>query len=702
MSVRVIGKKFIWRQLVVLAFSIFAIGLVSFALVKGQLFERSTLAEWSMLPHWGRMFNLTSDSAIASPTSESIDRLHADYGAARTNVNIARNSKPYVISTSKHTVEVHTLEKGNEFIVRATASGDILARRLSATVLGDHFQLAHVRVSPNGEFAAIEGLSQTSIVRTKIIVLTIPTLQNVASAMGRFAAERPWSASSSGLYIRQCVSLSMLSGKVYCRNSYLPLGATIGSHLYWTSSDADVFEEPKSNLVFSFVEPQVGSLGQLFVIGRRVDDKFVLVNEPLLCSSGVRRLTVTRGAIWALITDANETARLKRYGSFEKEKISCPVADPNHISLSRHVGRISLVGATEEKVFVRVRNPNEAELYLFDKSGQSEKVIAVPKAQIEVAETIAPLNLLPATLTILPLVGDPYVVVLGADLQKTLATHQQNEAESKYVLEIRLARSKDGTDVPISVWSAKQNLKPAGVVVNVYGAYGDFEDTRLSTDIATWLDLGYQRAFCHARGGGALGEAWHIGGRGANKRATIDDTIACARLLKEQSTKMPVVVIGGSAGGLAASAAALIEPQWFDAVVLVNPLLNLAKEFEGKRLEGVDYEEFGTLLAGRQRSGLPYDPTELAITLPRRKIPPVLLIVSERDRSVLPEQSVVFARTLIQYQLPTLILVTAVAGQDHRISTSPNVALDVKSSIYAHVVTVLCKTSATECLAITP
>jgi len=645
MSVRVIGKKFIWRQLLVLAFSIFAIGLVSFALVKGQLFERSTLAEWSMLPHWGRMFNLTSDSAIASPTSESIDRLHADYGAARTNVNIARNSKPYVISTSKHTVEVHTLEKGNEFIVRATASGDILARRLSATVLGDHFQLAHVR---------------------------------------------------------QCVSLSMLSGKVYCRNSYLPLGATIGSHLYWTSSDADVFEEPKSNLVFSFVEPQVGSLGQLFVIGRRVDDKFVLVNEPLLCSSGVRRLTVTRGAIWALITDANETARLKRYGTFEKEKISCPVADPNHISLSRHVGRISLVGATEEKVFVRVRNPNEAELYLFDKSGQSEKVIAVPKAQIEVAETIAPLNLLPATLTILPLVGDPYVVVLGADLQKTLATHQQNEAESKYVLEIRLARSKDGTDVPISVWSAKQNLKPAGVVVNVYGAYGDFEDTRLSTDIATWLDLGYQRAFCHARGGGALGEAWHIGGRGANKRATIDDTIACARLLKEQSTKMPVVVIGGSAGGLAASAAALIEPQWFDAVVLVNPLLNLAKEFEGKRLEGVDYEEFGTLLAGRQRSGLPYDPTELAITLPRRKIPPVLLIVSERDRSVLPEQSVVFARTLIQYQLPTLILVTAVAGQDHRISTSPNVALDVKSSIYAHVVTVLCKTSATECLAITP
>jgi prolyl oligopeptidase len=56
----------------------------------------------------------------------------------------------------------------------------------------------------------------------------------------------------------------------------------------------------------------------------------------------------------------------------------------------------------------------------------------------------------------------------------------------------------------------------------------------------------------HVRGGGELGEDWHLAGQKLNKPHTWRDTIACAEFLIREgyTAKSRLAVVGGSAGGI--------------------------------------------------------------------------------------------------------------------------------------------------------
>jgi len=123
-----------------------------------------------------------------------------------------------------------------------------------------------------------------------------------------------------------------------------------------------------------------------------------------------------------------------------------------------------------------------------------------------------------------------------------------------YTSEEVFATAGDGTKVPLSIVYRK-GLKRDGsapLMLNAYGAYGITEDPAF---IARWLpllDAGGVFAVGHVRGGGELGEDWHLAGQKLNKPHTWRDTIACAEhLIREGYTsKAKLAVVGGSAGGI--------------------------------------------------------------------------------------------------------------------------------------------------------
>jgi prolyl oligopeptidase len=120
-------------------------------------------------------------------------------------------------------------------------------------------------------------------------------------------------------------------------------------------------------------------------------------------------------------------------------------------------------------------------------------------------------------------------------------------------VEVRV-KARDGAMVPLSILYAK-NLKRDGkapLLLDAYGAYGLDQDAGFITRALPWLDLGGVFAVAHVRGGGELGEAWHLAGKGLTKPNTWRDAIDCALyLIAERWTgKGKIAVEGGSAGGI--------------------------------------------------------------------------------------------------------------------------------------------------------
>ncbi len=123
-----------------------------------------------------------------------------------------------------------------------------------------------------------------------------------------------------------------------------------------------------------------------------------------------------------------------------------------------------------------------------------------------------------------------------------------------YTSEEVFATAKDGTRVPLSI-VYRRGLKRDGsapLLLNAYGSYGVTEDPAF---IARWLpllDLGGVFAVAHVRGGGELGEDWHLAGQKLTKPNTWRDMIACADYLigERYTSRAKLAIIGGSAGGI--------------------------------------------------------------------------------------------------------------------------------------------------------
>jgi prolyl oligopeptidase len=125
---------------------------------------------------------------------------------------------------------------------------------------------------------------------------------------------------------------------------------------------------------------------------------------------------------------------------------------------------------------------------------------------------------------------------------------------SLYTSEEVLAPARDGVMVPLSI-VYKKGLKrdrSNPTLLDAYGAYGITQDPGFLARWLPFLDLGGVFAVAHVRGGGELGEDWHLAGYKATKPNTWRDTIDCAEYLIKQgyTSKARLGVMGGSAGGI--------------------------------------------------------------------------------------------------------------------------------------------------------
>ena len=164
-------------------------------------------------------------------------------------------------------------------------------------------------------------------------------------------------------------------------------------------------------------------------------------------------------------------------------------------------------------------------------------------------------------------------------------------------VEVRV-KARDGALVPLSILYAR-NLKRDGrapLLLDAYGAYGIDQDAGFFTRALPWLDLGGVFAIAHVRGGGELGEAWHLAGQKLTKPNTWRDAIDCTEyMIAEHWTgRGKIAVEGGSAGGIMVGRFLTERPDLVTVAISLVGVSNATRaEFSENGPDNVP--EFGTV-----------------------------------------------------------------------------------------------------------
>ncbi|HLY80036.1 MAG TPA: prolyl oligopeptidase family serine peptidase, partial [Caulobacteraceae bacterium] len=204
-------------------------------------------------------------------------------------------------------------------------------------------------------------------------------------------------------------------------------------------------------------------------------------------------------------------------------------------------------------------------------------------------------------------------------------------------VEVRV-KARDGAMVPLSILFAK-NLKRNGkapLLLDAYGAYGIDQDAGFITRALPWLDLGGVFAVAHVRGGGELGEAWHLAGQKLTKPNTWRDAIDCVEyLIAEHWTgKGRIAVEGGSAGGIMVGRFLTERPDLVTVAISQVGVSNATRaEFSENGPDNVP--EFGTVKDADGFKGL-YEMDAYQHVKDGTPYPAVLLTTGANDPRVAP------------------------------------------------------------------
>ncbi|XP_067278129.1 prolyl endopeptidase-like isoform X2 [Pseudorasbora parva] len=141
------------------------------------------------------------------------------------------------------------------------------------------------------------------------------------------------------------------------------------------------------------------------------------------------------------------------------------------------------------------------------------------------------------------------------------------------------AASQDGTMVPLTLlhMPALSEMHNAPLLLHVYGAYGVDLNMAFSPEKRLLLEDGWALAYCHVRGGGELGLAWHRAGSVLQKRRGVEDLTACIQTLHHLGVSHPslTALTACSAGAVLAGALCNHNPLLLKAVILQAPFLDV-------------------------------------------------------------------------------------------------------------------------------
>ncbi|XP_075902331.1 prolyl endopeptidase-like [Nelusetta ayraudi] len=168
------------------------------------------------------------------------------------------------------------------------------------------------------------------------------------------------------------------------------------------------------------------------------------------------------------------------------------------------------------------------------------------------------------------------------------------------------APSEDGSSVPITLVhkAPLQALQGAPLLVHVYGAYGRDLDMEFHPEKRLLVDEGWALAYCHIRGGGERGLAWHREARVERKPRGVDDLAACLLFLFSSGVSSPslAALTACSAGAVPVGALCNSRPHLMRAVSLQAPFLDVLGTLQDPSLPLTleDREEWGDPAANPQ------------------------------------------------------------------------------------------------------
>jgi prolyl oligopeptidase len=158
-------------------------------------------------------------------------------------------------------------------------------------------------------------------------------------------------------------------------------------------------------------------------------------------------------------------------------------------------------------------------------------------------------------------------------------------------------KARDGTSIPVDILRRKDLAPGAGgsTLVEAYGAYGSSMDPFFDATLVPFVMHGATYVVAHVRGGGELGEAWHLAGQKATKPNTWHDFIAVVEDLERRgyATRGRVAGMGVSAGGIMIGRTVTERPDLLAAALMWAPMINTLR-FETTEGGPANVAEFGT------------------------------------------------------------------------------------------------------------
>jgi prolyl oligopeptidase len=242
------------------------------------------------------------------------------------------------------------------------------------------------------------------------------------------------------------------------------------------------------------------------------------------------------------------------------------------------------------------------------------------------------------------------------------------------------ATSKDGTQVPVNIFTTRNTIKNGANPTLLYG-YGGYnismEPEFLGAPARIWLDGRGIYAIANIRGGGEYGATWHEQGALTHKQNVFDDFTAAAEYLisAHYTSSAELALMGGSNGGLLMGAMITQHP------LLAHAVVSLVGIYDMLRVEldpngAFNVTEFGSVKDPDQYKALAaYSPYQHVVD--GVKYPAVFMATGEHDGRVNPAHSrkmIARLQAATGSDEPILLSINAHAG--HGIGSALSIRVD--------------------------
>ncbi|MBC7841661.1 MAG: S9 family peptidase [Gemmatimonadaceae bacterium] len=170
---------------------------------------------------------------------------------------------------------------------------------------------------------------------------------------------------------------------------------------------------------------------------------------------------------------------------------------------------------------------------------------------------------------------------------------------TKYGVERRMAKARDGVMVPVSIVYrlplVRDGKRP--LLEYAYGSYGANTEPTFNSNRVSLLDRGVVYAIAHIRGGQEMGRAWYDDGKMLKKKNTFNDFVDVGEFLVAEgyTSKDRMLANGGSAGGLLMGVVANMRPDLYKAIIAAVPFVDVINTMSDASipLTAQEWEQWG-------------------------------------------------------------------------------------------------------------